>query len=69
VYLKREVTLVIKNTEFELVTSQREKYFSRTIIISTGLKDVLPNIENISDFYGCSRTDFLDSLYLDLIIS
>src|SRR5438093_3839083 len=52
VYLKREVTLVIKNTEFELVTSEREKYFSRTIIISTGLKDVLPNIENISDFYG-----------------
>jgi thioredoxin reductase len=52
VYLKREVTLVIKDTVFELVTSEREKYFSTTIIISTGLKDVLPNIENISDFYG-----------------
>jgi thioredoxin reductase len=54
VYLKREVTSIIKNTEFELVTSEREKYYSKTIIISTGLKDILPNIESISDFYGKS---------------
>ena len=54
VYLKREVTSIIKNTEFELVTSEREKYYSKTIIISTGLKDILPSIESISDFYGQS---------------
>jgi len=54
VYLKREVTSVIKNKMFELVTSEREKYYSKTIIISTGLKDILPIIENISDFYGKS---------------
>ena len=54
VYLKREVTSIIKNTEFELVTSEREKYYSQTIIISTGLKDILPSIESISDFYGQS---------------
>lgn len=53
-YLKREVTSVIRNEVFELVTPEREKYYSKTIIISTGLKDVLPYIENISDFYGKS---------------
>jgi thioredoxin reductase len=61
-YAKREVTSVIKNDKnnnneqllFELVTSENERYQSKTIIISTGLKDVLPNIENISDYYGKS---------------
>ena len=61
-YAKREVTSVIKNDKnnnnnelsFELVTSVNERYQSKTIIISTGLKDVLPNIENISDYYGKS---------------
>src|SRR5439155_9321758 len=60
IYVKREVTSVIKNDKnnnrpsFELVTSENERYQSRTIIISTGLKDVLPNIENISYYYGKS---------------
>jgi thioredoxin reductase len=58
-YAKREVTSVIKNDKnneplFELVTSENERYQSKTIIISTGLKDVLPTIENISDYYGKS---------------
>ena len=52
--LKREVATVVKNKEFEVVTSEREKYYSKTIIISTGLRDILPRIENISDFYGKS---------------
>lgn len=56
---KREVTSVIKNDNnnepsFELVTSEKERYQSKTIIIATGLKDVLPSIENISDYYGRS---------------
>src|SRR5438093_454735 len=60
IYAKREVTSVIKNNEnsklpFELLTSENdERYQSKTIIIATGLKDVLPNIENISDYYGKS---------------
>jgi thioredoxin reductase len=55
IYAKREVTSIIKNTSlFELVTSDNERYQSKTIIISTGLKDVLPNIENIFDYYGKS---------------
>ncbi|MFL6382423.1 MAG: FAD-dependent oxidoreductase [Nitrososphaeraceae archaeon] len=58
IYAKREVTSVTKNNNdkqlFELVTSENERYQSKTIIISTGLKDVLPNIDNISDYYGKS---------------
>jgi thioredoxin reductase len=57
IYAKREVTSVIKNNNkplFELVTSENEQYQSKTIIISTGLKDVLPSIDNISDYYGRS---------------
>jgi thioredoxin reductase len=51
-YKKTEVTSVIKNKSlFELVTSEDERYQSKTIIISTGLKDVLPAIDNISDYY------------------
>jgi thioredoxin reductase len=60
IFAKREVTSVIKNNSndglsFELLTSENdERYQSKTIIIATGLKDVLPNIENISDYYGKS---------------
>ncbi len=50
-----EVTLVNKKQiTFELVTSMGEKYQSKTIIISTGLKEILPSIDNISDFYSKS---------------
>ena len=60
IFAKRGVTSVIKNNKnnkpsFELLTSENdERYRSKTIIIATGLKDVLPNIENISDYYGKS---------------
>jgi thioredoxin reductase len=60
IYAKREVTSAIKNgnnneSSFELVTSENdERYQSKALIISTGLKDVLPSIENISDYYGRS---------------
>ena len=54
-YKKREVISVIKNEpSFELVTPKDEQYQSKTIIISTGLKDILPSIDNISDYYGKS---------------
>jgi thioredoxin reductase len=52
---KREVNSVSRiKSIFELVTSKRERYQSRTIIISTGLKDVLPSIDGIHDYYGKS---------------
>jgi thioredoxin reductase len=54
-YAKKEITSIIKNNQiFELATSEKELYQSKTIIISSGLKDVLPNIGNISDYYGKS---------------
>jgi thioredoxin reductase len=54
-YKEREITSVIKDKpSFELVTSEGERYQSKTIIISTGLKDVLPSIDNIYDYYGKS---------------
>lgn len=43
-----------KDQLFELITSNKELYQSKTIIIATGLKDVLPDIENISDYHGKS---------------
>lgn len=54
-YEKTEIISITKKGRlFELVTSGKELYQSKTIIISTGLKDVLPDIENISDYYGKS---------------
>jgi thioredoxin reductase len=54
-YANREVSSVIKNKQlFEMTTLENERYQSETIIISTGLKDVLPSIDNISDYYGKS---------------
>jgi thioredoxin reductase len=60
VYARREVTSVIKNNNsneplFELlILENNERYKSKTIIISTGLRDILPSIDNISDYYGRS---------------
>ena len=55
IYEKSEVFSIVKKDQlFELITSNKELYRSKTIIISTGLKDVLPDIENISDYYGKS---------------
>ncbi|MEJ7640728.1 MAG: NAD(P)/FAD-dependent oxidoreductase, partial [Candidatus Nitrosocosmicus sp.] len=50
-----EVISVTKNEmSFDLITSNGGKYQSKTIILSTGLKDVLPDIDNLSKFYGKS---------------
>lgn len=55
IFEKKQITSVNKNDYvFELMTSENEIYQSKTIVISTGLKDNLPKIENISDYYGKS---------------
>lgn len=56
IYNKEKITSITRGKDqlFELVTSTDKLYQSKTIIISTGLKDVLPEIENISDYYGKS---------------
>ncbi len=55
VFEKKQIISVNKNDHlFELTSSENEIYQSKTIIISTGLKDVLPEIDNISEYYGKS---------------
>jgi thioredoxin reductase len=55
IYENKKIISVIKNDgSFDLTTANNEIYQSKTIIIATGLKDNLPNIENISDYYGKS---------------
>ena len=55
IYEKKEISSITKKDQlFELVTSNNELYQSKTIIISTGLKDVLPDIDNIYEYYGKS---------------
>jgi thioredoxin reductase len=55
IYENKKIASVIKNDGlFNLTTSNNETYQSKTIIIATGLKDNLPDIENISDYYGKS---------------
>ncbi len=50
-----KVISVAKNEMlFDLITANGERHQSKTIIISIGLKDVLPDIEYISEFYGNS---------------
>lgn len=39
---------------FELVADNGEMFRSRTIILATGLKEVLPGIDGISEYYGKS---------------
>lgn len=47
-----EVTLVNKNQiTFEFVTSMGEKYQSKTVVIATDLKEILPSIDNMSGLW------------------
>jgi thioredoxin reductase len=39
---------------FKLVADNGQTFFARTIILATGLKDVLPAIDGICDYYGKS---------------
>lgn len=39
---------------FELFTEQGERYVSRTVLIATGLKESLPKIDGIQEYYGKS---------------
>lgn len=42
------------NNHFEVQNSDGEKYFGRKILLATGVKDNLPEIDGIEDFYGVS---------------
>lgn len=42
-----------EENQFEILT-EKSKYLSRTIIISTGVKDIYPSFENIKEYLGKS---------------
>lgn len=46
----------VRNQEgsFELVANNREVFHARTVFLATGLKDTLPAIDGIHDYYGKS---------------
>ncbi|MBB2481785.1 NAD(P)/FAD-dependent oxidoreductase [Bacillus sp. APMAM] len=39
---------------FQLITQEGKSYLSRKILIASGLKESLPNVNNIKDYYGKS---------------
>jgi len=54
-FISDSVTSVIgKNNEFEVSTSQGGKFFAKKIIFSTGVKDIMPDIPGFSQSWGIS---------------
>src|SRR2546427_10134636 len=39
---------------FEITTEQGDVFFAKTVLLSTGLKEILPPIEGLHDYYGKS---------------
>jgi thioredoxin reductase len=50
----RVVSISKHETYFEVVTTQGEHFQAKTVLLATGLKDVLPEIDGIHDYYGKS---------------
>lgn len=46
--------IIQKHQTFQIITESEESYETENIILSTGLKDVLPDIKGIHDVYGTS---------------
>src|SRR5690606_33431737 len=54
-FKKKQITSVVKNDSlFELRTSENEIYQAKSIIIATGLKERIPEVDKFSDYYGKS---------------
>lgn len=51
---KRVVDISKENQSFLIHTEDGNTYYSKKVILSTGLKDVMPQIEGIHKFYGTS---------------
>ena len=53
---KREVVNIIKvkNNLFKVLDKKGTYYFSKKLLIATGLRDILPEVEGISEMYGKS---------------
>jgi thioredoxin reductase len=50
----RVVSISKHETYFEVVATQGEHFQAKTILLATGLKDVLPEVAGIHDYYGKS---------------
>ncbi|MGG3641616.1 NAD(P)/FAD-dependent oxidoreductase [Bacillus gobiensis] len=52
---KSRVTNVTKNnSSFEIETDKGDRFHAKTILLATGLKEQLPDIDNIQEYYGRS---------------
>ncbi|MCU7496503.1 MAG: NAD(P)/FAD-dependent oxidoreductase [Ignavibacteria bacterium] len=50
-----EISSVIPHTQgFEVVSSEGERFYSKKILLATGITDNIPQIEGIDEFYGSS---------------
>jgi thioredoxin reductase len=47
-------TVTKKDTTFELVAANSERFEARTVLLATGFQEILPAIEGIYDYYGKS---------------
>lgn len=52
--INHSVTNIEKTNDQFVIWCSNKKYISKKCILATGLKDILPNIEGISEFYGKS---------------
>ncbi|WP_417898061.1 NAD(P)/FAD-dependent oxidoreductase [Bacillus haimaensis] len=50
----RVIAIIKEKQSFIIHTDEGNSYHSRKVILSTGLKDVLPRIEGINNFFGTS---------------
>lgn len=39
---------------FEISTQQGERFFAKTLLLATGLKEILPTVDGLQDYYGKS---------------
>ena len=53
---KREVVNILKvrNNLFKVIDKKGMAYFSKKLLIATGLRDILPDVEGITEMYGKS---------------
>ncbi|MGE5680976.1 MAG: NAD(P)/FAD-dependent oxidoreductase, partial [Bacillota bacterium] len=50
-----EIKVVRKiGSSFEVINGDGEKYYSKKLLIATGIKDLIPEIDGIDDLYGKS---------------
>jgi thioredoxin reductase len=54
IHSMRIETVIKQGTVFELIATSGEKFEASTIILATGIQEILPAVEGIYDYYGKS---------------